>query len=881
MSGAAGTIQLAAGWAVWGKRPGSGDDYRVLESSSEPVDAQDFARILAHFEPGTPPTEAGRPDSLPWVTVSWMSLSEQPYVGMALQEATEDVDRVGRPITRTSYFCFPYASLAHGPVSYLGLYRALAGVRLPRPHGAEILVTVPVLDPARLAEDVTDLGEAAVSSAAALLLRGAVTVTGADRSTLEQRLRFLDAVAALLPYGYRAGNTAATWSDSGARHRIKLAFAARAKEGASGVAWRGVQPPPEGIADPAARYYRQLRVLRERRANVAELTGLIEYLARDTIARGFDVPGPAIDGLREFDLPFAILDEVRRQAADPAQVRRVFTTSRVTELPADGRHDLLAALIESGDPADVDVARAWWDQAAAGDPSRLVTALATPVRDLLWRVSPARPAADGYLRLAAEHELTDGLLAKVVPPPADDPGLAAGRDAVARVIADLVFGGASTAAFPRTRQALAFSPLVSCSLIARLAGPGPGAAAVLDWLRPAADGLLAPFTAALGLAPAAVEPGQVGALVRHDDECARLLLAAASAAGRLDHALPGFAGWAVAAVARPGSGTPVRPQYWRDVLTALPAGSASVRAWIDLALLALGADPRFLLSGEAGVPDYSQAFADGWNRLTAGQQGQVIDGMLTAALTGCLRGRHWARDQAQVSTVADIVDRLTAGGRRRRLEAQVAAAVATSGARAWLSVKGWVDRLLQAHPDAVQEGTLILLHEPPAHATAAELAELCVQAFTSNLTAGQAATALAQSGALRTGAGAMGLLAELRHLLPESGPATEWMAEFIQVTANGTIGWPIAAEFRELAVSQSLDEIDYRLHLLFTGAGGGSPATSAPALPDEAVKRLEQAGKTIEQILKVTRPKASRPRQRKDDGRPGEAAVARDDGAGT
>lgn len=882
MSGTADTIQLTAGWAVWGKRAGSGEDYQVLESSSKPVDTQDFARILAHFEPGTPPTERGRPGSLPWVTISWMSLSEQPYVGMALQDSTDDLDRVGRPITRTSYFCFPYASMARGPVSYLDLYRTLASVRLPRPQGAQVLVTVPVLDPARLADDITELGEGAASSAAALLLRGAVSIISADGSTLEQRLRFLDAVAALLPYGYRAGNTAATWSDSGARHRIKLAFAARTREGASGVAWRGVQPPPEGIADPATVYYRQLRTLRERRANVDELTSLIEFLARDTTVRGFDVPGPAIDGLREFDLPFAVLDDVRRQAADPAQVRRVFATSRVTELPADGGHDMLVTLIESGDPADLDLARAWWDRVATGDPGVLLTALARSARELLWQESPARPAADAYLRLAAEHGLTDALLSKLVPPPVGDPDLAAGRDAVATVIADLVFGGAGTAAFPRTRQALTFSPLVSCSLIAQLAGAQPTATAVLDWLRPATDGLLAPFAAVLGPAPAAVEPGLAGELIRQDEECARLLLVAASAAGRLDRALPGFAEWASAAVAGPDIGMPVRTQYWRDVLATLPVDSAGLRAWTDLALLALGADPRFLLVEQAGVPGYSQAFADGWNRLAAGKHGQVADEVLTAALTEYLRGRHWARDQAQVSIVADIVERLTVGGRRPRLEAQTAAAVATSGARAWLSVKGWFDRLLQDRPGAVQEGTLILLREPPASATVTELAELCVQGFTSKLAAREAVLALVQSGVLRTAADALRLVEELRHLLPGSGPAAEWMTDFIQVAANGTVGWPVAWEFRELAVSQSLDEIEHRLYLLFACTGGGPPATSAPTLPDAAVQRLEQAGKTIDQILGATLPRANRPGQRKGDGSQGEAGGSQqDDGAGT
>lgn len=883
MAGTAGEVQLTGGWAIWGKPRGTDGDYRVLESSTEPLDALRFAQILDHFKPGTPPTERGRPDSLPWVTISWMTLGDQPYVGMALQDSTGEVDGYGRPITRTSYFCFPYTSLASGPVSYLGLYRALKEVQLPAPRGALVQVTVPVLDPATLADDVTRLGEAAVSTAAALLLRGSVSILGADASTLEQRLQFLDAVTALLPYGYRAGTTAATWTESGVRHRIKLAFAARPKEGANSVAWRRAQPPPEGIADSAASYYRQFRLLRERPAANHGLTELIGFLARDTTAREFDTPDPAIGGLREFDLPFAVLDDVHRQTADPGELRRVFAASRVTELPADGRRDMLAALIAHGDPADVKMAGAWWDRTATGDPGVLVTALTGPARAFLWRADPVRQTADAYLRLAADHGLADPLLARLVAPPTDHPDLGTGRDAVARVIAEQVVARRDTAAFSQTRQALAGAPLMCCTLVALLAGHEPGPTAALNWLRPVTGGLLDPFTVTTSPVPTAVQPGQVGMLVQHDEECVRLLLTAASTAGRLDQVLPGFAGWITGAVAHPVTGTPARTQYWRDALMALPAHGAATSAWIDLILLALRADPRFLLDAGASVPGYGRAFADGWNQLAAGLDGQVIDEMLTTALINYLHGRPWSRDQARASTVADIVERLAAGGGRGRLESLVAATMAASpGARAWQAVTGWLDRLRQDRPDAVQEGTFLMLRESRADADAGELAELCVQAFANGLPARETAVALAESGAVRTGADATRVLAELRRMLPESEQAAEWLLEFIHVNANGTVGWSTAREFRELSVAQSLNEIEYRLRLLLAGAGGGQSGTAPPTLPDDAVRRLEHIGKTVEQLIRAARPRSGWLWSRKDDERPGETADTQPGhGAGT
>ena len=46
----------------------------------------------------------------------------------------------------------------------------------------------------------------------------------------------------MLPYGYRARFTASTWSDSGERHRIRLAFAERKQASAAVYTWRSGEP---------------------------------------------------------------------------------------------------------------------------------------------------------------------------------------------------------------------------------------------------------------------------------------------------------------------------------------------------------------------------------------------------------------------------------------------------------------------------------------------------------------------------------------------------------------------------------------------------------------------------------------------------------------
>ena len=286
MTGQPHRAELSAGWAIWGKRPGSSGDYGVIEFSKEPgLHDYQYDEIVRYFSVGTPPTGRDLAGSLPWVTISTMIVNGLRYVGIAIKEPTADVDAAGRPITRTRFFCVPYRPFAEGPVGYFTLYRALAAVHLPAPDRDQVRLSVPALDPEALAEEiVTELGEAAVTLAAALLLRGAVTVVRADDATLDQRLRFIDAVTALLPYGFRAANTAATWSDSVAPDTIRLAFAAWPRESTGVVGWHAAQPPPVDD-DVAAHYHKELRRLRDDQPGTGRLASIIEFLVRDTTPR--------------------------------------------------------------------------------------------------------------------------------------------------------------------------------------------------------------------------------------------------------------------------------------------------------------------------------------------------------------------------------------------------------------------------------------------------------------------------------------------------------------------------------------------------------------------------------------------------------------------
>ncbi|MEV8635345.1 hypothetical protein AB0395_27180 [Streptosporangium sp. NPDC051023] len=263
------TVRLAAEWALWGRQPGTRDGERVLACSDGMLGGNDFSEIITRYAPGTP-TE------LPQVTTSWFGGDIRAHLGLAVQEWSDERDGMGRPIAITRYFCVPYAQAAEGPVSCQGLYRAFSD--RPLPVEGPLLVDVPVLAPGAIAEAVDET----VMDAAALLLTGQpVCVVNGEETSLLDRLLFFDAVAALLPYGFRSKLTASTWTNSAARHRIRLSFARHAPVGAHSISWGRGTEIPEG-QDVARAYHDALM-------GCDRLTELIARFARDIRPRSMTV----------------------------------------------------------------------------------------------------------------------------------------------------------------------------------------------------------------------------------------------------------------------------------------------------------------------------------------------------------------------------------------------------------------------------------------------------------------------------------------------------------------------------------------------------------------------------------------------------------------
>jgi hypothetical protein len=221
-----GTISVSAQWALHGKGP-EGEGYRILSCSNGDLSMANFADALGRFSMGVL-------DALPQVSVSylqpaarrpggsylalgidWFATDGQRYANGALPH-----DELGRKTAFTSYFCTPYRPLAEQAATYQDMYRAFSAITLPVSEGPPQQVTI------KTSALRTPAIDGLAMCVAPLLLTGApVCVLGADGTSMDERLRFIDTVMGLLPYGFRARMTAATWTRSTYReHRFRLFF---------------------------------------------------------------------------------------------------------------------------------------------------------------------------------------------------------------------------------------------------------------------------------------------------------------------------------------------------------------------------------------------------------------------------------------------------------------------------------------------------------------------------------------------------------------------------------------------------------------------------------------------------------------------------------
>jgi hypothetical protein len=216
---------VTAEWAVWGRDPASGV-HTVRRCSTGRFSRANFNEIIHRYH-------AGRLDDLPQVTIGWARLDNRFYLAPAIQEPSE------RGESAIRLFCVPFGPLAVARASYESLYHAFASI-VPSESGSPMSVSVAHGEPGGGKEP----SKAAMVTAAMLLADQPVSVLDEGGLDLRGRLRFLDEVAWLLPYGLRARLSVSTMARSTTEHHIRLAFYDHPRPGALSVVLDGPDDRP-------------------------------------------------------------------------------------------------------------------------------------------------------------------------------------------------------------------------------------------------------------------------------------------------------------------------------------------------------------------------------------------------------------------------------------------------------------------------------------------------------------------------------------------------------------------------------------------------------------------------------------------------------------
>lgn len=259
-------------WAYYSKKHKDAGDTRVLATSSAPGPGalEDLVRSMYTMRP---PSRA--PLAVPLPVASFgPPEAGSPWLAVCLVEPVEDeYDASKRRFHRASFYALTHETAARHGVTYATLLAT--ALDHPLPTSSPVPVPVPVPgepDLARVTRSVLSLGPEWCAATAAALLDGPVTLRAPEHADALARAEILDAVMAMLPYGYRASVLAGTHAEPGP-YRTRLAFSLGAE---------AIQP-----RSAAARRY---RVVLEQLVREHTAPAVCSFLAADTRPRDIDDP---------------------------------------------------------------------------------------------------------------------------------------------------------------------------------------------------------------------------------------------------------------------------------------------------------------------------------------------------------------------------------------------------------------------------------------------------------------------------------------------------------------------------------------------------------------------------------------------------------------
>ncbi|MFD7825992.1 hypothetical protein [Kitasatospora sp. NPDC059803] len=283
--------------------------YEVLGGSLPPERA---GRWLWGAQTGTPSVRhrAG-PGELPWrVFLSGVDGEASAACAMVEHDWDGSLDGTGAPIITSRLLLLDWAQASGAGLTWSTLGDAADALPWPQhQQNTPLSLSLVPASAEALATAVSDLGFDWAATVAALLLGGhlvAVTPAGRPLPPPDERVRLVDAIGALLPYGCRRWLSAATWSGA-AEHQLTLTFAESARSTQTEV--RYGEPVPASLAEAGAGQY--LGELQRLRRKGFSTTDLVRHLlaAREPL-RWRDSAG-AFRALREVDLLDSVVAEVR------------------------------------------------------------------------------------------------------------------------------------------------------------------------------------------------------------------------------------------------------------------------------------------------------------------------------------------------------------------------------------------------------------------------------------------------------------------------------------------------------------------------------------------------------------------------------------------
>ncbi|MFI6514953.1 hypothetical protein ACIBF1_05250 [Spirillospora sp. NPDC050679] len=818
---------MSAGWARHGKRPGSYEDYAVLECGGG-FGAADYAAIIDRYALGNPPSERTGPEALPWVTLSEVQDDRHGYLAVAEYRWTDEVDGAGRPIAETRYACFPYPALRDAPVTYRELHAALDRV-------GDGKVELAGYDPGELARDLARPGwleRAAL--AAAMLLEGQVTVTGADGMDPHTRLRFLDAVAALLPYGWRTRFTAATWIRGGGSPYIGLAFASTARGGGFALDWSApAAGPPPGT--PAHAYWTELtKVLRQGSTELAEV---VDFLSRQREPLAGQEPQRAVQVIELLDWPVRVVERARTGATTADELAALFDSGRWKELADPGdRAFLLERLITLGGPEHAGAVERGWP--AAGGAVQVWEALQASARALL-RDRP-EDGADGWLALADRLGFADDLLAALMPNEQ-------ASDSLVKAVAGTVvrWTDPTGRSRPKTLTALGRRPPTVCALLVAQNAAAPGR--VTAWLEALAghapDELLNAFRALCTPSAQPLTAHDIQTSAQHGVACVPALLQFATDQGRLEHVLPALLAWLEQLPAEQRS-------QWTTWLAGLEPESGAGRAVLDILLLYFGDPPRCMVpAGDPLWPAYLAAFRRHAPRSWAAPALEHVE----SGLRRHLSGGGWAADTGHARATLVMVRTVCEQVRHDWSEVvrQVVRGRATDPGLADLpEYQGWLEAVAGPYRAALADQDMIVLTALPAAPTEERLGRLVAEALGRGVPGAQVLAWLQHSPAQVNGVTLAGALGEVRRELIRRGlsspNADRQVLAFAAAIARGGGDRYLAHDFRDAVTAMAGADLMFQLDLIQTASESGHEELE---LPVRARAVLEDAAERMRDLL--------------------------------